>query len=446
MDILDERKSMDFDNSDNEDSAEDTIDKETLRRQHDNTTFAREGTVHNPVYLDDDGDGTDPHTDFHNPPKHTDPDDLDLGHNMDSDRVSKEDDFCNIFDDDYFRDGPVTLLSYARKQEEDRKDIPNDNEDDTGDFSDIDDPLGPQYEPIKDLSALSGDDTKDIDPTYATISRNSSSNLDLNVMAQPPPSDSTSDGDDDMLGAAKDPKAEENETPDNPSAPKKADKSHPNLLRTGSVAKLVDAFTKGKVNDEVDKDENDDICGKPKFPDNDDVKMRQPHAYGNPLYQEEKKLMSHANPMYKDDEDFDNTSSPPLTSNELMDEQQYLAPVDSLASSFNNAPVPSPRATNASQATTASNLNRSVDGKESKKQSKPPPPPPVSTKPKKNNLTPKDSSDGSLTNQVNGRKQPPPVAPKRVSLKNKTPLDRALSLQPNQKAPAPPPRVRSVRL
>ena len=418
LDILDEQRSMDSD--EDIDPAQQTIDKEILRRQNDHNTFAREGTVHNPLYLDDEeGDGIDPKsvTDLQANPD-------DLVH----DPIQREDDdFKNIFDDDYFKDGPVTLLSYAKKHEDDKKEdsLPNDSS------SDEEDLFGPQYEPIKDQPSPN--------PHYATIPRN-----------QAPPDDSDSDSD---ILMEPPPQYDAN-------APKKPlNDPPPNLLRTGSVAKLVDAFTKGKVtkDDEKPDDGNDD---------DDDVKKRSPHAYKNPLYQEEDNLMSYANPMYKDDE----TPSPGTSTDEPFDEHQYLAPVDgpatkkdhkkqdpvskmdedvsTLAASNNDndidTPVPSPRPSKASSPTNL-NIDDPKDSKNDEIENRPPPPPPVSTKPKKKDkvITPNSETPKPVNTT---KKQPPPVAPKRVSLKDKTPLDRTLSLQPNQKAPAPPPRVRSVRL
>ena len=423
LDILDEQRSMDSD--EDIDPAQQTIDKEILRRQNDHNTFAREGTVHNPLYLDDEeGDGIDPKS------VQANPDDLV------PDPIQREDDdFKNIFDDDYFKDGPVTLLSYAKKHEDDKKEdnLTNDSS------SDDEDLFGPQYEPIKDQPSPN--------PHYATIPRKQA----------PPPDDSDSDSD---ILMEPPPQYDANAPiPDSPpSSPKKPlNDPPPNLLRTGSVAKLVDAFTKGKIT----KDDE-----RPDDGSNDDgVKKRTPHAYKNPLYQEEDNLMSYANPMYKDDE----TPSP--GSDEPLDEHQYLAPVDgpdtkkdhkeqdpvskmdediptpTSNDNDNDTPVPSPRPLKASSPT---NLNiddpkHSKDDGIKKPRSQPPTPPPVSTKPKKKDkvITPNSETPKPVNTT---KKQPPPVAPKRVSLKEKTPLDRALSLQPNQKAPAPPPRVRSVRL
>ena len=413
-----------------------------LRRQNnDHNTFAREGTVHNPMYLDDEGDDIDPKsvTDLQaNPPPN----------NLDDDLVPdpvkrKDDDFRNIFDDDYFKDGPVTLLAYAKKHEDEKENVPSDHS-----LGEEDDPFGPQYEPIKDQStpSLALPNDGGVDPHYATIPRK-----------QPAPSAAEdSDSDSDILMEPPPQYNADAPKPESPK-PKPSNNSPPNLLRTGSVAKLVDAFTKGKVNKNDDEDDKDD-----------DVKKGSPHAYKNPLYQEENNLMSYANPMYKDDE---NPSTPNKSSDEPIDEHQYLAPVDSppskkdhedppkkdndspttkdhdfpsLPSTTNNieTPVPSPRPSKTSPPTNQ-NLDDTKDTKDEdniKKPQSPPPPPPTSTKPRK--------KENPLPNDENTKKQPPAVAPKRISLKDKRPLplDRVFSLQPNQKAPAPPPRVRSVRL
>ena len=417
LDILDERNSLE-----NEEPHNETDTSIVQPNAPQGNTFAREGTVQNPVYFDagDEGDPEEdkdlhdylkPSSDDTTPsPNDKGPSDSNKPENPD------DDDFHNIFDDDYFKDnGPVTLLSYAKKHEEEKED----EEENPSESSDLeDDPLGPQYEPVRDPSSLGVDPTKEESP-YATISKKPKDN-DTKVNTGDPEQDTKEAYPDIPL----------------PSTPENNGES-PNLPRTGSVAKLVNAFAKGKVNKAQDEEREDD------------AEKRPPNRYTNPLYQEEDKLISYSNPLYKDDEEEESTP-----------ENQYLAPVDTSPQPTKKdppTPVPTPRPNvkndNSEAPPPGGNKGVGENYDAVKKPQSPPPPPPLSSKPNRGatiKAPPEPETPTPAEDIVNPpekvKKQPPAVAPKRVSLKNnKTPLDRAMSAQPTRKAPAPPPRVRSVR-
>ena len=187
--------------------------------------------------------------------------------------------------------------------------------------------------------------------------------------------------------------------------PPKKKEPPPSFLRTGSVAKLVNAFTTGDVNRECEEDREQENK-------KDEEVKRKAHAYRNPLYQDENKILAYSNPGFENDnkESGEKAEEKPvddLGDAQNTDEHLYLTPVDE-----------APKKT----------------GALSKPTRAPPPAPPI---PKKRTSTVKKA-------------EPPPVAPKRVSLKNnqKTLLDRSLSTQQppvTERPPAPPPRVPSMK-
>jgi len=186
------------------------------------------------------------------------------------------------------------------------------------------------------------------------------------------------------------------------SEPRKTKEPSPSFLRTGSVAKLVSAFTNGDTKKR--SDDNDSVKGLENNKNNPgDETKRKIHAYKNPLYQDEKKILAYSNPGYENEkeepreEKKGEQKQPDDTEN--LDEQNYLKPVDE-----------TPKKT----------------GTPSRPTRAPPPAPPIA--PKRTSTTKKAT--------------PPPVAPKRVSLKgnNKTLLDRSA-----QQRPAPQPRIPSMK-
>uniref|UniRef100_A0A7M5VF59 Cnidarian restricted protein n=1 Tax=Clytia hemisphaerica TaxID=252671 RepID=A0A7M5VF59_9CNID len=493
LDILDER------------------DKTTLIDPLEESTFAREGTVHNPLYQD--------HGGVDNEGMEHDDDDSDNEKTSEAEAQNDEE-FPNIFDDSFFKE-PITLLSYAKKHEEDdgagdvdsntmsiksgQSDAPSDDREDSDpyqrDFNEnqssntYEDIKEREYEDIRDATNNTNydDDSPVIkEPDYATIPRNT----------RPLVIESDSEN------SSPEPSDDEDEEPSESPKEEVSSDNARSLLRTGSVAKLVNAFLTGDVNKRAN-DSEDDISS-----NDGDQSPVDAQAYKNPNYQREKTLLrSYSNPLFED-EDVENSESKDAETSpvELKDENHYLKAVDSpvvgtrisdptleeedtfnqyldqstnanntddevanrglldsgdftpkileasepinnqpelfykdgddpAQKQLNKTPVPAPRKSIKIVATSRASIKSPTkkDTKSKQEPSSKPPPPPVAVKPTKS--FDRDEALPAIGSPT--KKQPPPVAPKQFSIK-RGPV-RSQTVQPVRRAPAPPPRVPSVR-